>query len=464
MTNWFTGAVERVAAAPGTRWNGLAVIVDAGGDASLDDDDGGRARPIGLAAPGDIDCATFRGDALDGRIAIRQLRRSQSDVRLHLERLAVGDAGDSLDRLEVVATVALDAPDRWRGLEHELRMLGAQTADARGGDVIDDRLREVLETALESFVRGSLLTADARDARDGLLAHAILPSGTATLGGSFRLHALRVTRASWAGSSGVADAEPYEGSALEVPTSASAEADESAEASMAEPATVDVALTSEMALALDAALAADTEASGDPARAPDAPLADSLGSSPALAEAWAREASDVGVAAIGAVVHDNEATVLVLHDDPSRVALSSALMSSLGRALNVGAPRVLLMSVTATLRELLTDWLAEQAVPAGVEAAVLVDDERRRVVLELSGADAAGFVERIAHSGAVDLAVLGAVLPWSVSLRAMGDEGLVEADGSGRAFDAAGAGASAILPGANGASPGSTDDRAEEHA
>lgn len=447
VTNVLAGPVERVAAAPGTPWNTLAVIVS--GQAP-------SAAPIGVVAPGDTDCGTFWGDALDGVIDVRQLRREPVPVRLALERVDVGDAGGSLDRLDLVADVALDGSDRWRGLCRGLRMLdprasrndAADTALAEDADAIDRHLADAMGAALESYVRDALARADVGSARDGALAHIIAPSTPVAIGGSFSVRALRVSAASWAVDR-LSDPHRASTSALrEVPTDPSAPADGTelsgddalvidVEADTGEVMVADAQQNRETAeLELEPESAArdgdiDTGPVALPANVADAPLERFLGSSPVLATAWASETDGDPVAAIGGVVHEGDATVIVLHPNPEQVVLSGRLFDALGAALHVGTPRLLVLPAADSLRALLEHWLAEQAPPAGIESALVIDDLQRRVVLELSGDRAAEFVERVAESGRVDLAALGAVLPWSISLRAVGEHGLVEADGTG---------------------------------
>ncbi|GGA62055.1 hypothetical protein GCM10011490_10540 [Pseudoclavibacter endophyticus] len=416
MNHRLVAPVERVAAAPGTAWPVPAVIVDAAGG------------PIGFVPPGARDCGAFDRGALDGPIDIRQLRTGAVTAVCEFQRVAVGGEGAGFDRLGLEAEVALDGRDDWRtitrllltiaaemraadasgrgGERHVGERLGDDPDDASSADPIDDGLQRALADAFESFVRQALRRADAGRARDESLMAAVSPHAPSAdaplpIGGGFSVHAMRVTRATWSERPG------WEDAAAGGPASAAE---------------------------LDAERATDTASVPDDVA--DAPLGEYLGSNATLADVWSRETKGDRIAAIGGVVRDGSATVLVLHPDPTRAALaySSTLVNALAAELRTPKPRIIVLAEAATLRELLTMWLAEQAPPPGTETAIVVDARQSRVVLELTGDGAAEFVQRVAEEDRTDLAALGSVLPWRIVLRATDDDGLIEADSAATAL------------------------------
>lgn len=284
---------------------------------------------------------------------------------------------------------------------------------------VDAALLDALREALDAHVRRTLAAADARSARDGSLATAIAPSLPVAIGELFELRSLRVDRAAWSGGEGEALAPGA--IAGDPPGPGGPSSGERGGAADDDPLEAQAATGH-----AEDPLQPDGGVRGPAPGFADAPLRDRLGSSPVLADAWRRHAGREPDA-IGAHVHGGEATVLVVQPDPDDTELSAELLDDLGAHLRAPSPRLILLPPAPTLRALIGRWLEEQAVPSGVTHAIVEDPARSRAVVELSGEDAAAFVERVATDGAADLGALGAVLPWGLQLRATTGEGVVVA-------------------------------------
>lgn len=403
----FVGPAERVPAAPGVPWSARVLVVD---------DDG---RPIGHVEAGDLDAGTFAGGALDGHLRIRQLCPGPATFTLDLTDVAVGGAGGALERLIVVAEVALGEAAAARGITRIARLARADgdaraNADRHASDPVDAAFTDDARAQLESHVRSALAAADAGAARDGSIASSIAPDLPAAIGDAFELRAVRVDRAAWAGGEGEAVVHAgVPGAATEPGASGRAagdpdpDSDHRADDDRAAPGLVDLGAGAAPGFA-------------------DAPLRDHLGSSPLLADAWRRRTGG-DPAAIGAFVQGADATVLALLERPDDAVLTAGLLDDLGAQLQTQRPRLILLPEAPTLRALIGHWLGEQALPEAVTHAIVEDAARSRAIVELAGEGAAAFVERIATDDAADLGALGAVLPWGLSLRATGAEGVVVA-------------------------------------
>ncbi|MGO2112893.1 MAG: hypothetical protein ACTH31_14910 [Pseudoclavibacter sp.] len=480
MKHRLAAATERVAFGPAVSWPVPVVVVD------------GTGIPVGFVGPGEMNGGTFSGGALDDDLEVRQLRTSSFTAICEFVHVPVGGSGAGLERLTVSLSAVLDGHDDWRALERVLREVaeagaargpggaGGNPPDAPGAasgrvtmtwgsahddggddgdgddgaDPIDDALVRSLGDSLDSYVRDALRAADAGRARDESLAHALAPgqptnSNPATLTGPFAVFDVRVVRATWA--SGVLDAAAAD---LRVAT----DDGDVRGASGAWGADVDGG-SSASGGAGSSGLAVAGAPQEDLA---DQPLADVLGSNAALAGVWARETGGDQVTAISGVVHGDGATVMVLHPDPTKAALAytGGLAAALGAELRTGPPRVIVLAEAPTLRELVQQWLDEQAIPGGIVAATVVDAGQSRVVIEVSGPGDAEFVERIADESQADLSALGSLLPWRVVLRAAGDDGLVEADSAGTALRRGDAGVAGAADARETAAARAASDRA----
>ena len=378
MTSRFLAPVERLTVVPGASWSALAVLVD---------DD----RAIGLVAPGDRDAARLTGAALDGEVEARQIRTETRVLRRSLRAVAVGDAGAGFDRLEVEVWLALDGARDWRALAELLGRLDGP---------IDRALDAAAEAAVDAVIRDRLASVPAAEAIDAAVG-ARLAAGLPAVSGPFRIEDLRVLGAGWRD-----DAASATSRIAELPSEPEPDLD-SAVGEAAEPSSADRA--SETAHHL--------------------PLDELLGANPVLLDVWRRETGDETVVAIGGVANGPAGTVLVVHPAADRVVLTGSLLAGLAEALHVQHARVILLPVARTVRELVSSWLAEQAVPDDLAWACVLDDTRSTLRVEFTGPRAGATVRRLAAEGTTDLRALSSIVPWRVVLRAADDDGTVEAGG-----------------------------------